>query len=189
MEKTKPKNAVAAPGSNAPVQYRENPRTNEKIDAWIKANPDQFKFFDELPHERAVRKLVLNEVQKYERMQKMNAGIMQKLDGDPEAKQAYETLLKRVPEADRERATASIAKHVFALGTPRNDRAKTQSAGGGMRVWRIKSTRVKDLRLSLRRGAPVRRSSVELRAQPAKAARLCLSALKQPMALRCRRLK
>ncbi len=134
MEKTKPKNAVAAPGSNAPVQYRENPRTNEKIDAWIKANPDQFKFFDELPHERAVRKLVLNEVQKYERMQKMNAGIMQKLDGDPEAKQAYETLLKRVPEADRERATASIAKHVFALGTPRNDRAKTHSAGGGMRV-------------------------------------------------------
>ena len=96
--------------------------------------PTSFKFFDELPHERAVRKLVLNEVQKYERMQKMNAGIMQKLDGDPEAKQAYETLLKRVPEADRERATASIAKHVFALGTPRNDRAKTQSAGGGMRV-------------------------------------------------------
>jgi len=45
----------------------------------------------------------------------------------------------------------------------------------------IKFARVKDLRLLLRRGAPVRRSSVELRAQPAKAARLCLSALKQPM--------
>ena len=132
MEKTKPKNA--APGSNGAVQYRENPRTNEKIDAWIKANPDQFKFFDELPHERAVRKLVLNEVQKYERLQKMNSGIMQKLDNDPEAKQAYETLLKRVPEADRERATASIARHDFQLGTPRNDRAKTQSAGTGMRA-------------------------------------------------------
>ena len=87
-----------------------------------------------MPHDRAVRKLVLNEVQKYERMQKMNAGIMQKLENDPEAKQAYETLLKRVPEADRERATASIARHVFQLGTPRNDRAKTQSAGTGMRV-------------------------------------------------------
>jgi hypothetical protein len=128
MEKTKPKSTATAP-----VQYRENQRTNEKIDAWIKANPDGFKFFDEMPHDRAVRKLVLNEVQRYERMQKMNAGIMQKLDGDPEAKQAYETLLKRVPEADRERATASIARHVFQLGTPRNDRAKTQSAGTGMR--------------------------------------------------------
>jgi ATPase subunit of ABC transporter with duplicated ATPase domains len=134
MERPKAKSTAAAPASNAPVQYRENPRTNEKIDAWIKANPDQFKFFDELPHERAVRKLVLNEVDKYERMQKMNSGIMQKLNDDPEAKQAYETLLKRVPEADRERATASIAKHVFQLGAPRNDRAKTQSAGGGMRA-------------------------------------------------------
>ncbi|MGO9588280.1 MAG: hypothetical protein ACLP2Y_19045 [Limisphaerales bacterium] len=129
MEKTKPKTAATTP-----VQYRENQRTNEKIDAWIKANPDGFKFFDEMPHDRAVRKLVLNEVQRYERMQKMNAGIMQKLENDPEAKQAYETLLKRVPEADRERATASIARHVFQLGTPRNDRAKTQSAGTGMRV-------------------------------------------------------
>jgi ATPase subunit of ABC transporter with duplicated ATPase domains len=132
MEKTKPKNA--APGSNGAVQYRENPRTNEKIDAWIKNNPDRFKFYDEMPHERAVRKLVLNEVEKYERMQKMNSGIMQKLNDDPEAKQAYEILLKRVPEADRERATASIAKHVFQLGAPRNDRAKAQGAGGGMRA-------------------------------------------------------
>lgn len=110
MEKAKPKNAAAEP-----VQYRENPRTNEKIDAWIKANPDGFKFFDELPHDRAVRKLVLNEVQKYERMQKMNSGIVQKLDDDPEAKQAFETLLKRLPEDQRERATASIAKHIFRL--------------------------------------------------------------------------
>jgi len=129
MEKTKSKNAATAP-----VEYRENPRTNEKIDAWIKNNPDGFKFYDEMPHERAVRKLVLNEVEKYERMQKMNSGIMQKLNADPEAKQAYEILLKRVPEADRERATASIAKHVFQLGAPRNDRAKTQGAGGGMRA-------------------------------------------------------
>jgi hypothetical protein len=134
MEKPKSKTTATTPASNAPVEYRENPRTNEKIDAWIKNNPDRFKFFDEMPHERAVRKLALNEVEKYERMQKMNSGIMQKLNDDPEAKQAYEILLKRVPEADRERATASIARHVFQLGAPRNDSAKTSGAGGGMRV-------------------------------------------------------
>ena len=134
MEKPKSKTTATTPASNAPVEYRENPRTNEKIDAWIKNNPDRFKFFDEMPHERAVRKLALNEVEKYERMQKMNSGIMQKLNDDPEAKQAYEILLKRVPEADRERATASIARHVFQLGAPRNDRAKSQGAGGGMRA-------------------------------------------------------
>jgi hypothetical protein len=132
MEKNKPK--TADPAANGTVQYRDNPRTNEKIDAWIKANPDQFKFFDELPHDRAVRKLVLNEVQKYERLQKMNNGIMQKLDGDPEAKQAFDTLLKRLPEDQRERATASIARHVFRLTHPREERPQGQSNTPGRRI-------------------------------------------------------
>jgi hypothetical protein len=130
MAKEKSKTAESSAASNGTVQYRENPKTNEKIDAWIKTNPDRFKFFDELPHERAVRKLVLNEVEKYERMQKMNNGIMQKLESDPEAKQAFDTLLKRLPEDQRERATAQLARHVFKLGkTPQNSRAQTQSAG------------------------------------------------------------
>jgi hypothetical protein len=131
-EKAKLNDTTAAQTADGAVQYRENPKTNEKIDAWIKANPDRFKFFNELPHERAVRKLVLNEVERYERLQKMNAGIMQKLENDPEAKQAYETLLSRVPEADRERATASVARHVFKLGA--NRREQTQSNGAGMKV-------------------------------------------------------
>jgi hypothetical protein len=136
MEKPKSKNGSTTPATNGPVEYREHARTNEKIDAWIKDNPDGFKFFNELPHERAVRKLVLNEVQKYERLQKMNEGITKKLDGDPEAKQAFDTLLKRLPEDQRERATASIAKHVFRLTNPReeNGKAQTQSAGRRMGV-------------------------------------------------------
>jgi len=56
--------------ANATGQLRENPRINEKIDEWIKRNPDQFKFFNEMPHDRAVRKLILNEIDKYERREK-----------------------------------------------------------------------------------------------------------------------
>jgi hypothetical protein len=69
-------------------------------------------------------------------MQKMNSGIMQKLDGDPEAKQAFDTLLKRLPEDQRERATASIARHVFRLTNPREENSKshTQGAGAGRRM-------------------------------------------------------
>jgi hypothetical protein len=134
MEKTKSKNTAAAPAASEPIQYREHARTNEKIDAWIKANPDDFKFFNDLPHERAVRKLVLNEVQKYERLQKMNAGIMHKLEDDPEAKQAFETLLKRLPEDQRERATASIARHVFKLTNPREENSEGQTTGAGSRM-------------------------------------------------------
>lgn len=132
MEKSKIK--TAAPASNGAIEYRENPKTNEKIDAWIKANPERFKFFDELPHDRAVRKLVLNEVQKYERIQKMNHGIMQKLEGDPDAKQAFDTLLKRVPEADRERASAQLARHVFRLGARQEGNSKSQTVATGVRM-------------------------------------------------------
>ncbi len=114
------------------AQYRENPQTNEKIDAWIAANPQRWEYFKNLPPDRAARKLVLNEIQKYERQQKMNNGIMKKLEGDPEAKAAYETLLKRVPEDQRERATASIARHVLRITSPREPRS--QSQGGGMRA-------------------------------------------------------
>jgi hypothetical protein len=130
--KPKSKEAGPAQNSNGTVEYRENPQTNEKIDAWIAANPERFKFFNDLPHERAVRKLVLNEIQKYERVQKMNNGIMKKLEGDPEAKAAYETLLKRVPEGERERATSQLARHVLRITAPRQSRSQTQ--GTGMRV-------------------------------------------------------
>lgn len=77
--------AVTAPAPNAPVEHRENPRINEKIDEWIRRNPDQFKFFNEMPHERAVRKLILNEIEKYERQQKARSYRQQEQTGDENA--------------------------------------------------------------------------------------------------------
>lgn len=65
---TAPASTAAAPETQGP--HRENPRINEKIDEWIKRNPDQYKFYNEMPHERAVRKLILNEIDKYERQEK-----------------------------------------------------------------------------------------------------------------------
>ena len=62
--------ATTTEGAEAQGPHRENPRINEKIDEWIKRNPDQYKFYNEMPHERAVRKLILNEIDKYERQQK-----------------------------------------------------------------------------------------------------------------------
>jgi hypothetical protein len=128
-----PEVATTSPqNGTAPQPYRENPQTNEKIDAWIKDNPERWAYFSGLPPERAARKLVLNEIQKYERQQKMNAGVMKKLDGDPEAKQAYETLLKRLPEDQRERAMASVARHVLRITSPREQKPRAETAGMGV---------------------------------------------------------
>ena len=138
MKGMKTKNKTEAvpaqtPNGDAP-QYRENPQTNEKIDAWIQANPERWEYFNSMPPERMARKLVLNEVQKYERLQKMNNGIMKKIDGDPEAKRAYDTLLRRVPEDQRERATASVARHVLRITAPREARSNGEAVGGGVKV-------------------------------------------------------
>jgi hypothetical protein len=54
---------------------------------------------------------------------------MKKLENDPEAKAAYETLLKRVPEDQRERAMASVARHVLRITAPREPRSQTQNTG------------------------------------------------------------
>lgn len=77
--------ATTAPASTTAVEHRNNPRIDEKIDEWIKRNPDQFKFFNEMPHERAVRKLILNEVEKYERQQKAKSYRQQEQGGEKTA--------------------------------------------------------------------------------------------------------
>jgi len=82
--------AEATAASETTGQLRENPRINEKIDEWIKRNPDQFKFFTEMPHERAVRKLILNEIDKYERQQKARSYRQQdQQNGERAPRQEY----------------------------------------------------------------------------------------------------
>lgn len=86
---TKPKTTTeqaAAPASTttaatAPVEQRENPRINEKIDEWIKRFPDKWNYFISLPPERMARKLVLNEIDRYERIQKAKSHRQQEQRG------------------------------------------------------------------------------------------------------------
>jgi len=135
MQKTKPQEASNArtPDGAAP-QYKNNPKVDDKIDTWIKDNPDRWNFFRSLPPERMARMLVLNEINNYERRQKMNNGILTKLEQNPEAKAAYETLVKSLPEDQRERAMISIARQTLRVTTPRQGQAKAQTTAPGVRV-------------------------------------------------------
>jgi hypothetical protein len=133
MQKTKTPEAVKAqsPNGDAP-QFKSNPKVDEKIDTWIKDNPERWKFFRSLPPERMGRMLVLNEVNNYERRQKMNNGILKKLEQNPEAKAAYETLVKSLPEDQRERAMISIARQTMRVTAPRPAQAKAQAPAVGV---------------------------------------------------------
>jgi hypothetical protein len=109
--------------------YRDNPQINAKIDEHIKNNPKYWEYLQAMPRERMERAMVLHEVQKDERQQKLEAGILKKLEGDPELKKTYENLVKDLPEDQRQKAMVSIASR-----TMRDIASRQSRSQGGVKV-------------------------------------------------------
>ena len=109
-------------------QFKENPQVNAKIDDYIKANPKHWEYIQSMTPDRMARALVLSEVQKQDRQEKMQAGVMKKLDQNPEMKKALETAVKNLPEDQREKVMASMALKAMRAMAPRQA-APTQKAG------------------------------------------------------------
>lgn len=125
---TKRDNGDTAPGAEAQPQFKENPQVNAKIDEYIKANPKHWEYIQSMTPDRMARALVLNEVQKLDRQEKMRAGVLKKLDQNPEMKKAFETVVKDLPEDQREKVMASLAMRAMRAVTPRQT-APAQTAG------------------------------------------------------------
>ncbi len=103
--------ATATPPTSAdPSTYRINPEVEAKIDAHIKENPKHWAYLQSMPRDRLERTVVLNEVRQLERQERMREGVMNRINGNPELKQAYETLVKNVPEEQREEVMSQIAR-------------------------------------------------------------------------------
>jgi len=112
---TKPRTSAppSAGGSAAPADqptFRTNPEVDAKIDAYIKDNPKYWAYVQAMPRDRLERTVVLNEVRQIDRQQRMRDGIMNRINANPELKQAYETLVKNVPEDQREEVMTQLAR-------------------------------------------------------------------------------
>jgi len=111
---TKPRTAPsAAPGAAAPQEpptLRNVPEVDAKIDAYIKENPKYWGFIQSIPRDRLERMVVLNEVREVDRQHRMQNGVMKRINANPELKQAYETLVKNVPEDQREEVMTQLAR-------------------------------------------------------------------------------
>ncbi|HWC58621.1 MAG TPA: hypothetical protein VHC44_02930 [Verrucomicrobiae bacterium] len=118
MIKRNSKSQSTDAGSDA-TQFRENSQVNAKIDDYIKSNPKHWQFIQSMPRERLERVLVLNEVQKLDRREKMREGVLTKLDQNPEMKAHIEGLVKNLPESQRESAMVSIAARTLRELKPR----------------------------------------------------------------------
>lgn len=96
-----------ANGGNA--EYRSNPEVDAKIDAYVKENPKYWAYIQAMPRERLERSLVLNEVQKLDRQQRIRDGIMKDISQNPKLKAAYDTIIESVPENQRDTVMAQVA--------------------------------------------------------------------------------
>ena len=101
---------ATSPASADPANYRINPEVEAKIDTHIKENPRHWAYLQSMPRDRLERTVVLNEVRQLERQERMRDGMMKKINANPELKQAYEILVKNVPEEQREEVMSQIAR-------------------------------------------------------------------------------
>ena len=81
-----------------------------KIDSHIKENPKYWAYIQDMPRERLERTLVLNEVRELDRQQRMKEGILKQLNKSPSLKAAYETVVKDLPEDQREGVMTQLAR-------------------------------------------------------------------------------
>lgn len=108
--------------ANEPPKFRENSEVNAKIDGYIEKNPKEWAYIQSMPRERLERSLILQSVQKQERKEKMRAGILKKLEENPELKEAYRNLVKNLPAEQQEKAMTSLAMRTMNTVAPQQPR-------------------------------------------------------------------
>ena len=108
--KTKIPPSGASETANEPRNYRINSEVEAKIDNWIAQNPKDWDYIKTMPRDRLERTVVLNEVRQLERQQRVREFTMNRINADPKLKAAYETLVKDVPEDQREEVMTQMAR-------------------------------------------------------------------------------
>lgn len=129
IKRTKSNGADSAPeaGESTPT-FRDNAEVNAKIDAYIQQNPKYWQYVQSMPRERIERAMVLTKVQQQKRQQKLDQGVLKKIEGDPELKQSLHALVKDLPEEQKQSALVRMGSKVLRdIGFYKS---RTQQQGG-----------------------------------------------------------
>ena len=133
MSKSKTSVPSSASGNGAPTDqptFRSNPEVDAKIDAYIRDNPKYWTYVQAMPRERLERTVVLNEVRELDRQQRMREGMLKRINDNPGLKHAYDTLVKDLPEEQRESVIAQIARSTRrAVARSQGQQAKVDAVG------------------------------------------------------------
>ncbi len=118
-------NTSSADAAEDVPKLRDNAAVNAKINAYIQANPKEWAYIQGLPRARLERTVVLQNINKIERRERIRTAVLKQLDENPEMKEAYRTLVKNLPADQQEKAMAAIAMQARRTLTPKQQ----QTAG------------------------------------------------------------
>src|SRR4051812_25379927 len=83
---------------------RRNPEIDAKLDRFIAENPKLHEYYDKLPKEELIRKLMLGKMQQRDYAENRNNEIRSWVEEHPDVKQRVEESIRHVPEQNRARA-------------------------------------------------------------------------------------
>lgn len=89
---------------------RRNPEIDARLDKFIQQSPDLFAYYNGLPKEELIRKLMLAKMQRSDFTQRRNQEIAEWVDQHPDIKAKVEERIRNVPVENRQRAFINAAK-------------------------------------------------------------------------------
>ena len=114
------KQAVAEKKAQEPT-LRRNPEIDAKLDRFIAENPKLHEYYNQLPKEELIRKLMLGKMQRNDYAETRNNEIKAWVAENPEIQKRVEERIRNVPEANRQRAFINAAKQEAMNQTVRSN--------------------------------------------------------------------
>lgn len=102
-------------------EFRENPRINAQIDAYKKQFPKKWAFIKSMPRERLENALVLAKIRSFEQREKLDRGVLRKVENNEEFKKACDAVLQHFPEDQRQPMKVKMARD-FVLSQSRQQK-------------------------------------------------------------------
>ena len=99
---------------------RRNPEIDAKLDRFIAENPKLHEYYNQLPKEELIRKLMLGKMQRNDYAETRNNEIKAWVAENPEIQKRVEERIRNVPEANRQRAFINAAKQEAMTQTVRS---------------------------------------------------------------------
>lgn len=100
---------------------RRNPEIDAKLDRFIADNPKLHEYYNQLPKEELIRKLMLGKMQRTDYAETRNNEIKAWVAENPEIQKRVEERIRNVPEANRQRAFINAAKQEAMNQTVRSN--------------------------------------------------------------------